>query len=91
MDSLGRASCTVDFISAPDQPGRKQVYHYIREVETLLSIYILPPLMIEHGFLPRRKNGRKKLIKMIKILFTSQPRGLLIQVCNELMCDAYGF
>ena len=48
--------------------------------------------MIEHGFLPRRKkNGRKKLIKMIKILFTIQPRGLLTQVCNELMRNSFTF
>ena len=37
------------------------------------------------------KNGRKKLIKMIKILFTIQPRGLLAQVCNELMRNSFTF
>ena len=27
-----KETCKVDLISVPDQPGRKQFYHYIREV-----------------------------------------------------------
>ena len=31
MGCLGRATCTVHLISAPGQPGRKRMYHYILE------------------------------------------------------------
>ena len=41
MDLLGKATCTVHLISASDQPGRKQIYHWIREGKSLLSLYIL--------------------------------------------------
>ena len=37
MGCLGRATCTVQLISAPDQPGRKIMYCYIREAKSLLS------------------------------------------------------
>ena len=33
---LGRATFTVHFISAPDQPERKRMYHNIREAKSLL-------------------------------------------------------
>ena len=36
----GRAPWTIHLISAPDQPGRKQMHHYIREAKNLLSYYI---------------------------------------------------
>ena len=41
MGRLGRATCTVDLISAPEQPEMKRMYHYIREAKSLLfkSIY----------------------------------------------------
>ena len=28
---MGRVTCTVHLISTPDQPGKKQIYHYRRE------------------------------------------------------------
>ena len=41
MDLLGEATFTVDLISAPDQPGRKRMYHYKRYVKSVLSLYIM--------------------------------------------------
>jgi hypothetical protein len=35
--TLRDAKRTVRLISASDQPGRKQMYHYIREAKSLLS------------------------------------------------------
>ena len=40
LGCLGRPTSTVYLISAPDQPGRKRMYHYIREAKRLLSYYI---------------------------------------------------
>ena len=40
MGRLGRATCTEPLISAPDQPGRKRMYHYKREAKRLPSKYI---------------------------------------------------
>ena len=40
MGHLDRTTCTVYLISAPDQLGRKKIYHYIRKAKTLLSWYI---------------------------------------------------
>ena len=40
MGHLDRAKCTVHLMSAPDQPGRMRMYHYIREAKSLLSKYI---------------------------------------------------
>ena len=37
MGRFGRATCTVHLISDLDHPGRKQMYHYIREAKRLLS------------------------------------------------------
>ena len=34
MGRLGRETCTVHLISAPDQPERKQMYHYIRKAKS---------------------------------------------------------
>ena len=35
----GRATCTVH-CTVQDQPGRKRVYHYIKEAKILLPLYI---------------------------------------------------
>ena len=40
MGYLDRATCTVYLIFAPDQPGRKEICHYIREAKNLLSMYL---------------------------------------------------
>ena len=40
MGRLGRATYTIHLISAPQQPGGKRMYHYIREAKRLLSSYI---------------------------------------------------
>ena len=40
MGRLGRATCTVYLISAPDLPGGKIMYHYIWEAKSLLSKYV---------------------------------------------------
>ena len=40
MGRLGRKTCTVNLISASDQPGRKQIYKYIREAKSLQSYYL---------------------------------------------------
>ena len=40
MGRLGRAKCTIDSISAQNQPGRKRMYHYIRDAMSLLSEHI---------------------------------------------------
>ena len=37
---MGRATCTIHLISAAEQPGRKQMYHNIREAMNLLSEYV---------------------------------------------------
>ena len=38
MGHLGSASCTVLLISALDQSGRKQLYHYVIEAKSLCII-----------------------------------------------------
>ena len=39
MGRFGRPTCTLHLVSAPDQPGRKRMYH-IREAKRLLSLYV---------------------------------------------------
>ena len=40
MGRLGRTTYKVKLIFAPDQPGKKRMYHHIRETKSLLSWYI---------------------------------------------------
>ena len=40
MGHLERVTFTAHLISTPDQPGRKRMYHYIKEAKSLLSQYI---------------------------------------------------
>ena len=48
MGCLGRAAFTLNLISAPDQPGRKQTCHYTRQAKSLL-ITLISKIAVEVG------------------------------------------
>ena len=37
---LGKATCTVHLISAPDHPEQKELHHYVRETRNKLTVLI---------------------------------------------------
>ena len=66
MGRLGRATCTVQSNSGPDQPGGKSMYHYIREAKSLMSyfIYCVPVPYIRQFLHPEANLHSGKLIFM---------------------------
>ena len=85
MDRLGldRATCTLHLISVPDQPGRKQMYHYISEAKSLLYKYILwLPAKLALIDSPTFIRQTKKLD-----IFLKQSAAETVKHCHQSACN----
>ena len=45
MGRMGRATCIVHLISAPDRSGRKRMYHYIQEAKNFFFVSYSKPAL----------------------------------------------